>query len=207
MDDEPKFGMCVMGFVSPDKILANSAARPGDALVATKHIGSGVLNTAVKGGLVDQADMNDLYQEMAQLNKYAAEVGQYFDVHACTDITGFGLAGHLCEMAEGADVTAYLRYSNVPLVKDADEFARMGIIPAGTYRNQDYFSDRVNWDQSLPTEIADLMFDPQSSGGLMFAVAPDDADMLVDALRAQGLTAAHVGDFHAKEDCFVRIVQ
>ena len=207
VDDEPKFGMCVMGFVDPQKILANSAAKPGDALVATKRIGSGVMNTAVKGGLVDQADMNDLYQEMAQLNKYAAEVGQYFDVHACTDITGFGLAGHLCEMAEGAEVTAYLRYSDVPLVPDADEFARMGIIPAGTYRNQDYFSNRVKWDASLPTEVADLMFDPQSSGGLMFAVAPEDAEMLVDALRAQGLTAAHVGDFHQKEDCFVRIVE
>ena len=206
VDDEPKYGMCVTGFARPEDILANSAARPGDLLVATKKVGSGILNTAVKGGLLEQADMTELYRQMSTLNKYAAEVGHHFDVHACTDITGFGLAGHLCEMAEGAGLTAVLRYEDVPLMDDVEEFARMGIIPAGTYRNHDYFADRVRVSEALPQVAADVLFDPQSSGGLMFAIGPDEADEFQDVLSAEGIDSNVVGEFEEKRDCFVRIV-
>ena len=133
-------------------------------------------------------------------------MGHHFDVHACTDITGFGLAGHLCEMAEGAGLTAVLRYEDVPLMDDVEEFARMGIIPAGTYRNHDYFADRVRVSEALPQVAADVLFDPQSSGGLMFAIGPDEADEFQDVLSAEGIDSNVVGEFEEKRDCFVRIV-
>ena len=205
VDDEPKYGMCVTGIAKPEEILANSAARPGDLLIATKKIGSGILNTAVKGGLLEQQDMSELYRQMSTLNKYAAEVGHYFHVHACTDITGFGLAGHLCEMAEGAGLTAMLYYKDVPLMDQVVDFARMGIIPAGTYRNADYFADRVKVSDGLPEEAADVLFDPQSSGGLMFSLDPDEAQDFQDVLSAEGIDSAVVGEFKEKQDCFVRI--
>jgi selenide,water dikinase len=206
MDDEPKFGMCVTGFARPEEILSNAAARPKDLLIATKKIGSGILNTAVKGDLLDQKDAEELYRQMSTLNKYAAEVGHYFHIHACTDITGFGLAGHLCEMAEGANLTAELHYEDVPLMDCVVEFARMGIIPSGTYRNLDYFQDRVKIQDGLPQEAADVLFDPQSSGGLMFAVSPDEAQDFQDVLSAEGIDSAVVGEYTEKQDCFVRIV-
>ena len=206
VDEEPKYGMCVTGFAKPDQILANSAAQVGDVLIVTKRIGSGILNTAVKGDLVEQDQMGDLYREMSTLNKYAAEVGHGFTVHACTDITGFGLAGHLCEMAEGAGLTVELHYDQVPLMDQADDFARMGIIPAGTYRNKTYFEDRVRIEEGVASEAADLVFDPQTSGGLMFAVAPDEAQMMLDTFSALDISAARVGVFQEKQDCCVRIV-
>lgn len=206
VDDEPKYGMCVTGFAKPDQILANSAARPGDVLILTKRIGAGVLNTAVKGDLVDQADMTDLYRSMSTLNKYAAEAARGFSVHACTDITGFGLVGHLCEMAEGADLSVDLHFDQVPLMDQAVDFARMGIIPAGTYRNKSAFDGRVTFAEDLPEEASDLLFDPQTSGGLMFAVDPKDAQMMLDTLGALDIPAAQVGSFGESRDCFVRVL-
>ncbi|KXB62574.1 selenide, water dikinase [Olsenella sp. DNF00959] len=207
-DDEPKYGMCVMGFARPDEVLANGGARPGDALVLTKRVGSGLLNTAVKGELLEQSELGDLYREMSTLNKYAAEVARDFDVHGCTDVTGFGLAGHLCEMAEGAGVTVRLSYSAVPLFDSAADMARMGIVPGGAYRNEDYFGDRVKVDEGLAEEVPEVVFDPQSSGGLMFALPPEQADELVARIRATGVSAARVGEFVARGEGepFVRVV-
>lgn len=208
-DDEPKYGMCVMGFAHPDRVLANAGARVGDALVLTKRVGSGLLNTAVKGELLEQSELGDLYREMSTLNKYAAEVARDFDVHGCTDVTGFGLAGHLCEMAEGAGVTACLSYSAVPLFNSAAQMAHMGIVPGGTYRNEDYFKDRVLVGEGLPEEAPEVVFDPQSSGGLMFALPPEQADDLVERIRATGVSAARVGEFvtRGEGDPFVRVVK
>lgn len=207
-DDEPKYGMCVMGFAHPDRVLANAGARAGDALVLTKRVGSGLLNTAVKGELLEQSELGDLYREMSTLNKYAAEAARDFDVHGCTDVTGFGLAGHLCEMAEGAGVTACLSYSAVPLFDSAADMARMGIVPGGAYRNEDYFRDRVKVDEGLAEEVPEVVFDPQSSGGLMFALPPEQADELVERIRATGVSAARVGEFVARGEGepFVRVV-
>lgn len=208
-DDEPKYGMCVMGFAHPDRVLANAGARPGDALVLTKRVGSGLLNTAVKGELLEQSELGDLYREMSTLNKYAAEAARDFDVHGCTDVTGFGLAGHLCEMAEGAGAAACLSYSAVPLFDSAAEMARMGIVPGGTYRNEDYFTDRVSLDDGLPEEALEVVFDPQSSGGLMFALPPEQAGGLVERIRATGVSAARVGEFvtRGEGEPHVRVVK
>ena len=137
-DNEPKYGLCVTGFVHPDRILKNVGARPGDVLVLTKPLGSGVLTTAIKGGLCTDAQKAEVYMHMATLNARAGEaVAAADNVHACTDVTGFGLLGHSYEMAAGSDVTIVLEGSRLPLMGGARELASMGIIPAGAYRNLD----------------------------------------------------------------------
>lgn len=191
-DDEPKYGMCVSGMISPDKILRNSTARAGDALVLTKALGTGILTTAYKGGLIDEEKMQVVIDSMRQLNRYAAEAAKGLDVHACTDITGFGLAGHVCEMAEGSGLTAVIDAQSVPALPMALEMARMGIVPAGAYRNRDYFGPKTELEE-LPLEITDLLFDPQTSGGLLFALEPAQAGVLISRLRDAGLIGAMIG--------------
>lgn len=193
-DNEPKYGLCVSGFVHPDRILANSAARPGDHLILTKALGTGILTTAQKGGLIDSETFAAAVDSMRTLNKYAAEAAEGLEVHACTDITGFGLAGHLCEMAEGSGVTARLSASSVPVLPRAGEMAEMGLIPAGAYRNRDYFGAKILLDPQVAESAADLLFDPQTSGGLLFSVAPSDAGELLGRLREQNVPAEHVGE-------------
>lgn len=191
-DDEPKYGLCVSGMISPDKILRNSTARAGDTLVLTKALGTGILTTAYKGGLIDEEKMQYAIDSMRQLNRYAAEAAKGLEIHACTDITGFGLAGHVCEMAEGSGLTAVVDASSVPALPMTLEMARMGIIPAGAYRNRDYFGPKTELEE-LPLEITDLLFDPQTSGGLLFALEPSQADILISRLHDAGLTGAIIG--------------
>lgn len=190
---EPLYGMCVTGMAHPDNILSNDASREGDVLVLTKEVGTGVLTTAMKGGLLGEGDVQDMFRNMCTLNKYAAEAAMGLSAHACTDITGFGLAGHLCEMSEGAHLTATLRTGKVPLFDQALKMARLGIIPAGTYRNRDFFGTRVDVASDLLRGMEDLMYDPQTSGGLLFALPAEDAHRFVARLVAQGMTVAEVG--------------
>lgn len=193
-DNEPKYGLCVSGFVHPGHILANSTARPGDQLILTKALGTGVLTTAQKGNLIDSETFSAALDSMRTLNKYAAEAAEGLQVHACTDITGFGLAGHLCEMAEGSGVSAQLNASGPALLPQAREMAEMGMIPSGAYRNRDYFSSRIELDSQVREAVTDLLFDPQTSGGLLFSVAESDTQRLLDRLHLTGITAEHIGE-------------
>ena len=195
-DNEPKYGLCVSGFVDPKSVLLNSTAREGDALVLTKALGTGILTTAFKGGMISEAELQPAVDSMRQLNRYAAEAAKGLSIHACTDITGFGLAGHLCEMAEGSGLTAVIDPESIPALPQALDMARMGLIPAGAYRNRDHFGCHVQLD-GIPTELADLLFDPQTSGGLLFAAARTGAQKLIDDLRDCGLVAAPIGEMTA----------
>ncbi len=196
-DDIPKYGMSVTGFVHPKHMMTNSGAKPGDWLILTKEVGSGVLNTALKGGLLDPSTIDHLIDNMRTLNKVACESAQGLRVHGCTDITGFGLAGHLCEMAQGGGTTMVLHCNQVPFLPQALEMATMGIIPAGAYNNRGHFAPHITIAPQLETPVVDLVFDPQTSGGLLFSLPPEAGVHLLERLRQAGVSAALVGEVEA----------
>ncbi len=194
-DNEPKYGLCVTGFVHPDRILKNVGAQPGDVLVLTKPIGSGVLTTAIKAGLISPDVCAEVYRHMATLNKYAGDaVRGAKNVHACTDVTGFGLLGHSYEMASGSHVTIRLHGAALPLLREARAMAEMGIIPAGAYRNMDYVKPQLTVLPDAVQALLDLAADPQTSGGLLVALPRGDAERLLDELRTFAPWSAIVGE-------------
>lgn len=194
-DNEPKYGLCVTGFVHPDRILKNVGAQPGDVLVLTKPIGSGVLTTAIKAGLISPDVCAEVYRHMATLNKYAGDaVRGAKNVHACTDVTGFGLLGHSYEMASGSHVTIRLHGAALPLLREARAMAEMGIIPAGAYRNMDYVKPQLTVLPGAVQALLDLAADPQTSGGLLAALPRGDAERLLDELRTFAPWSAIVGE-------------
>ena len=200
-DEEPKYGLCVTGFVHPDRILKNVGARPGDVLVMTKPIGSGVLTTAIKGGLCTQEQIDEVYMHMATLNAKAGEkVIAANNVHACTDVTGFGLLGHSFEMASGSGVTIVLEGEKLPLMTGARELASMGIVPGGAYRNMDYVGNRMRQTETAVQALVDLAADPQTSGGLLVALPPEDARALVEALKSFAPWSCIVGRVIEQQD-------
>ena len=187
-DDEPKYGLSVTGVVHPDKVLTNAGARPGDALVLTKAIGTGVLYTAMRAELF-ATGVAAAAASMARLNKYAAEVMLRYPVNACTDITGFGLLGHAFELADASQVDLELDSRAVPLLPEAAEAAGMGLVPAGAYANRDYLK-QVDFQPAVPVNLQDLLFDPQTSGGLLISLPADRAPELVAELQSAGVTDA-----------------
>ncbi len=192
LDEEPKYGLAVTGFVHPDKILTNSGARPGDVLLLTKPLGIGVLTTAAKADMASSAAVALAQQLMTTLNKSARDAMVQYRVHACTDVTGFGLLGHACEMAQGSGVELELRVEDIDLIPEAVELARMGILPAGMYRNRAFAEGEVD---AGVTELCkqDLLYDPQTAGGLLMAVDPADADALLAELRRCVPSAQRIG--------------
>lgn len=194
-DNEPKYGLCVTGFVHPDRILKNVGARPGDVLVLTKPIGSGVLTTAIKADLIPLAARDAVYTHMATLNKETGDaVRRAKNVHACTDVTGFGLLGHSYEMASGSGVTIRLHGAALPMMDAARDMAEMGIIPAGAYRNMDYVKPQLTVLPGTVQALLDLAADPQTSGGLLIALPRGDAEQLLDELRTFAPWSAIVGE-------------
>lgn len=193
-DNEPKYGLCVSGFVNPSKILSNAGARPGDKLLLTKPLGVGVLNTAAKADLITQEEFRPAMESMAALNRKAAELLEGREIHSCTDITGFGLLGHACEMAQGSGVTIRLYTGETPYFPKAAELAKMGILPAGVYNNYDYMDGKVQWSDSAPRHLRDLLADPQTSGGLLIACPPEEAEELLPRLKELTPWAALVGE-------------
>ena len=192
LDDEPKYGLCVTGFVHPEKMLTNSGARPGDVLLLTKPIGLGVLTTAQKADMLSPEGLALAHRLMTTLNKSARDAMVKYEVHACTDVTGFGLLGHGYEMAQGSDVSMTIHVDAVNLIPEAVELARIGILPAGMYRNRTFAEPGVD---AGDTELArqDLMYDPQTAGGLLIAAAPQDADALLEELRGCVPSAQRIG--------------
>ena len=192
LDDEPKYGLAVTGFVHPEKMLTNAAARPGDVLVLTKPLGIGVLTSAGKAGLLTEETVAHMNRLMTTLNKSARDVMVRHRVHACTDVTGFGLLGHGFEMAQGSDVELHISVGSVDLLPEALEFARMGVLPAGMYRNRTFAEPAVDAG-TVETAVQDILFDPQTSGGLLMAVAPEDADALLAELAPVVPSAQRIG--------------
>ena len=198
---EPLYGLAVTGFAKPEEIRRNDSARPGDALILTKKLGVGILTTAAKAGMMtDPAVMDRLYRQMTQLNKAACEVMQRFRVHSCTDVTGFGLMGHSCEMAQGSGCTLHLQADKVPFHPEALEYADMGLVPAGAYRNRDFAEASAEMQGGIPRAMQDILYDPQTSGGLLIAVDGRDGEELLRVLRDVIPDAAMIGYAAEKEE-------
>ena len=198
-DAEPKFGLSVTGTVHPDRVWRNSSGRAGDKLVLTKPIGSGTVTTAIKKGAVSDAVAANAIAAMATLNKSASMAAAQIGISAATDVTGFSLLGHAMEMADGAGLGLILDLSEVPVLDGALDTLAAGIAPGATRRNLDHFGSRVTWDSAITETERLLMGDPQTSGGLLFAVAPERVDALVNALEAAGsLASAVVGELTAE---------
>lgn len=193
-DNEPKYGLCVTGFVHPDRILRNVGALPGDVLVLTKPLGAGILTTALKADLISPEARDEVYAHMAALNARAGQaVLQVEQVHACTDVTGFGLLGHAFEMTQEGSVTIRLHGKALPLMREAREMAEMGVIPSGAYRNQDYVRPHLTLLPGAEQVLLDLASDPQTSGGLLVSLPPDQAERLLALLRPFAPWSAIVG--------------
>ena len=191
-DDEPKYGLAVTGFVRPDRMLTNSAARPGDVLFLTKPLGIGILTTAEKAELLSQEGKTLAQTLMTTLNKSARDVMVQYRVHACTDVTGFSFLGHACEMATGSDVHLEIDTQSVSIIDEALKFARMGILPAGMYRNRTFAEAMVDPGE-VELAVQDVLYDPQTAGGLLIACDPADADAFYEALRPCVPCAQRVG--------------
>ena len=198
-DKEPKYGLCVSGFADPSKILTNSGAKPGDVLILTKALGTGVLNTAMKGDLIAPASAKAAIDSMATLNKRAAEIIKRFEVNAVTDVTGFGLVGHSYEMATGSGVTIVLESGWLPLLPEAYDMAQMGIVPAGAYGNRSWIDCGADTAEGIDLALTDIMFDPQTSGGLLVSVPEQSANALLAELRDSIPVASIVGYVEEKQ--------
>jgi len=206
-DDEPKFGLSVMGMVHPERVTANSGAEPGDMLVLTKPLGVGILNTAIKADLVDGIAYKKAVESMSYLNKDACEAMIKVGVKACTDITGFGLLGHAYEMAEASGVSLEIWSDYLPIIKESISFAKMGIIPAGAYNNEGYLEGHISFSDSIKQEIRDIMYDPQTSGGLLIAVPEKSLELLMEELRKRNKTDFNViGKVKAKSEYAITVI-
>ncbi len=200
-DDEFKYGLSVTGFIHPRRILANQGLRPGDRLILTKPLGTGIINTAIKGGLAAPQTVAEVTEQMAALNDTAARIMAGCNVSACTDITGFGLLGHLAEMIDGTGTAVHIDSTQVPLLAEALEFARIGFVPAGAYRNKTFRQDLIDLQPDVDPILLDVLFDPQTSGGLLFGCPAEAMERTVDQLRAAGIErAAVIGEVVAAEE-------
>ncbi len=194
-DSELKYGLSVTGFIHPDQVLTKKDLRVGDRLVLTKPLGTGIINTAIKGGAASHEITARITQLMTALNRDAAAVMRAHPVHACTDITGFGLLGHLAEMVEDSGLGIRLTSGTIPILPEAFEYAGMGMVPGGASRNREFRKPMVEISPSLDPILSDILYDPQTSGGLLICVDKDSADDLLTDLREKGITdAAVIGD-------------
>ena len=198
-DNELKYGLSVTGTIHPEKVLYNKGARPGDKLILTKAIGTGIINTALKAGLADENSVAQSIECMSSLNRKAAELMVEVEVHACTDVTGFGLLGHACEMIEKGDVGMVIDSGAVPFLTGTREYADMGLIPGGTLRNRDFRIQMIDNAAGISDVLMLMLFDAQTSGGLLISASGQSAETLLESLHQQGIQeAAIVGEVVAK---------
>jgi selenide,water dikinase len=194
-DADINYGLSVTGTVHPDNILTNANARPGDRLILTKPLGTGIIATALKGGMASQEAMTKITQSMTTLNRVASEVMVEIGVNACTDITGFGLLGHALEMAMASDVALALQWQSVPIFQEAEQYASMGMVPGGTARNRDFAECKVEIPGQVPDIKMDILYDAQTSGGLLISVERKRVKRLLEQLHCKGVTwAAIIGE-------------
>ena len=200
---EPIYGLAVSGFVHPEKVLTNSNARPGDVLILTKPLGVGIITTGAKADMVEKVVMDRIYAQMATLNKAARDIMVKFSVHSCTDVTGFGLMGHSFEMAQGSNCTIHICVDNVPYHTEALELASMGFIPAGAYRNREYAEAGVSLCGNISRTLQDILYDPQTSGGLLFAIPAEESQACLTELKRSIPDASIIGYVSEKEDSYL----
>ncbi len=191
-DSEMKYGLSVTGFVHPEKVLTKKNLKSGDLLVLTKPLGTGVINTAIKGGMASEAIIKNVTRMMAELNRAAAEIMKQFSVHACTDITGYGLLGHLAEMVEDSGMALRLESRKIPILPEAVDYAGMGMMPAGAFKNKEFRLHMIEFSSEIDPLIQDILFDPQTSGGLLICVKREQADDLVNKLIEEGVRESKI---------------
>lgn len=198
-DEEPKYGLCVTGFVHPEKLWKNAGALEGDVLILTKPLGCGIMSTAIKAGLASGEEELDNIRVMAELNKYARDAVEGLRIHACTDVTGFGLIGHALEMAQASEKTLVLHGNKLPVIAAAKEYAAMGLVPAGSYRNREFAADGCEIS-NVEMVMEDLLFDPQTSGGLLLAIHPGDVDRAMERLSGLRFPGKVIGEVLEKQE-------
>ena len=205
-DDELKYGLSVTGLVSPDQIIRNSTARPGDVLILTKPLGSGIISTAIKGEMASPEIVREAVQWMTTLNREAAQLMSKCNASAATDVTGFGLIGHACEMARGAAVTFRLEAESIPLMSGVAGLVSDGMVPAGCYRNRDHYQPFVNSSPLINEATLLPLFDPQTSGGLMISFTPEDGARFMSEASDKGIYARKIGSVIQSESHLIEIV-
>jgi selenide, water dikinase len=186
-DPELKYGLSVTGFIHPERVLTKQNLKAGDKLILTKPLGTGIVNTAIKGGIASPEVIESVTHLMARLNRKPAEIMSRYEVHACTDITGFGLLGHLAEMVLGSGCAIRLQSDRIPIIPEAREYAQMGFIPAGAYGNREFRAGMTEFGLSVDRFLQDLLFDPQTSGGLLVSVSEKDSADLLRELKTGGV--------------------
>jgi len=191
-DEELKYGLSVTGVINPSQILRRNSPRLGDSIILTKPIGTGIVATALKGGAADAKAIEPAVRSMTTLNRDAAELMRTADVHACTDVTGFSLIGHSYGMIANSKIGMEINISAIPVLAAAREFATMGFVPGGTRRNMEYYRSHIKQDCEISDETRDILFDPQTSGGLLMAIPPDKAEGLLKKLRSSGIKEAAI---------------
>jgi len=207
IDEEIKFGMAVTGVIHPDKILRNVGVQEGDALILTKPLGTGIITTALKKGKASEESVNEAVQSMTTLNATAAQVARKHPVHACSDVTGFGILGHTLEMASGSDVTLVIESAKMPLLRGTPRLAEKGYITGGCKRNRDYLNGKMLIDKNIREGLVEAALDPQTSGGLLFAIAKRHAAKLLEELHAAGVShATEVGYATSLQKAWVRLI-
>jgi len=207
IDEEIKYGMAITGVIHPDKILRNVGVQEGDALILTKPLGTGIITTALKKGKASKESVDEAVAFMTTLNAAASAVMCKYPVHACSDVTGFGILGHALGIASGSGVTLVIESQKLPIMHRAPRLAEKGYITGGCKRNRDYLKDKITVEKSLPEGIVEVAFDPQTSGGLLIAVAKRLAAKLIEDLQAAGVTAAtQVGYATSLQKPWVRLV-
>lgn len=199
-DKEFKYGLSVTGTVHPEKVWANRGARSGDALILTKPVGTGIIATAIKAKLADDIISKNAAKVMSQLNKYAAEIIKDFKVNACTDITGFGLSGHLLEMAKASGKKIVLFSGKVPVIEGAEDFAMMGMIPAGAHNNRSFCETGLKIHKNVERVRQDLLFDPQTSGGLVVSMKKEETEICLEKLLDIGVNAEIIGEVNGDDN-------
>lgn len=200
---EPIYGLSVNGFVHPDKMLTNANAKEDDVLILTKPLGVGIITTGIKAGMVSDETKDKIYAQMATLNKKARDIMVKYDVHSCTDVTGFGLLGHTYEMAQGSNASIHLKVDHILYHKDALDLASMGLVPAGAYRNRTYAQAGVCVNKKISVAQEDILYDPQTSGGLLMSISKKDAQACFEELKKAHIDACIVGTVHKKGEYLI----
>lgn len=202
-DTDVKYGLSVTGIVNPKKIYSNNTGKPGDRLILTKRLGVGIICTAARIGEADENNLNEAVDSMRTLNKYACEISKKYDIHACTDVTGFGFLGHLMEMM-GDNKSCQIYAKHIPVFEAAKALADEFLITAGGQRNRNHVGENVIFED-VPFAMEEILFDPQTSGGLLLAVGEEEADALLNELKEAGMPAAIVGEIKEKENTAIKV--
>lgn len=205
-DDEPKYGLSVTGIIDPQRMITTCGCRPGDLLYLTKPLGTGLLATALKGEILTEADIRDAIEGMIMLNKAAAEAMLAASASACTDITGFGLLGHASELAEASKIGLQFELARLPQYAQAIEMAEMGLVPVGSHRNREFYGEKLVESERCDPLYLDLICDPQTSGGLLIAIAPERADKLESEFAARQVSGVRVGVATAEHPGKVKVI-